>query len=268
RVGKDGKPTHVQVMDGLKFLQEHQVDFNVLTTVHTANADHPMEVYRFLRDEVDARFIQFIPIVERDNDNGFQEGRQATDRSVKGRAYGRFLIEIFDDWVRHDVGETYVQIFDVTLGVWVGKPGSLCVFAPTCGTALAIEHNGDLYACDHFVEPRYHLGNILHTHMAKLAASKKQIRFGMDKRDRLPGFCRRCEVYFACHGGCPKNRFSSTPDGKRGLNYLCDGYKMFFKHVEEPMRIMANLLRQGRPPSEIMLTLPAQAGNDAGKDHL
>lgn len=268
RVGKDGKPTHARVMDGLKFLKEHQVDFNVLTTVNAANEDHPLEVYRFLREKVEARFIQFIPIVERDNDTGFQEGRQVTNRSVKAKQYGRFLTEIFDEWVRRDVGEIFVQIFDVALGAWTGRPGSLCVFAPTCGVALAIEHNGDLYTCDHYVEPRYHLGNILHTHMAKLAASKKQLRFGMDKHDRLPGFCRRCEVRFACQGGCPKNRLISTPDGKRGLNYLCDGYKMFFTHIEEPMKIMATLLHQGRPPAEIMHILPTQGGKDERYNHL
>jgi uncharacterized protein len=251
RVDKGGKGTFDQVMRGLSYLKKHNVEFNILTTVHAANADYPLEVYRFFRDELGAKFIQFIPIVERDNETGFQEGNKVMDRSVKAEQYGKFLIEIFDEWVRRDVGEVFVQMFDVALGAWVGQPGAVCVFAPTCGNALALEHNGDLYACDHFVEPDYLLGNIKEEHMIDLIASDKQRKFGQDKLDTLPQYCLECEVRFACHGGCPKNRFINTPDGNPGLNYLCAGYRAFFNHVDRPMKIMATLLRQNRAPSEI-----------------
>jgi uncharacterized protein len=170
---------------------------------------------------------------------------------VQPEQLGRFLIAIFDEWVRHDVGKVYVQLFDVTLGAHVGQY-TLCVFSPTCGDAVALEHTGDLYSCDHFVEPDFKLGNIREEHMADLVGSARQRKFGTDKRDTLPKYCRECDVRFACNGGCPKDRFAITPDGEAGLNYLCAGYKAFFEHVEEPMRVMAQLLEQKRPPAEIM----------------
>ena len=166
--------------------------------------------------------------------------------------------------MRHDIGQVYVQLFDVTLGSWVGQH-SLCIFSPTCGNALALEHNGDLYACDHYVEPEFLLGNIQETHMIELVASDKQRQFGQDKMDTLPGYCRECEVRFACHGGCPRNRFLNTPDGEPGLNYLCAGYKLFFNHVSRPMNIMSGLLRQNRAPAEIM---QLYAREDAEKEVL
>jgi uncharacterized protein len=153
--------------------------------------------------------------------------------------------------VRRDVGKVFIQMFDVALGSWVGVH-SLCVFAPTCGTALAMEHNGDVYSCDHFVEPDYLLGNIQETHLIELVASDRQRKFGQDKQDSLPRYCRECEVRFACHGGCPKDRFIHTPDGEPGLNYLCAGYKLFFHHIDRPMRMMADLIQQGRYADEIM----------------
>ena len=252
RVDKAGRPSSERVLRGLGYLKKHGVDYNVLCTVHAANGDHPLEVYRYFRDELGAQFIQFIAIVERDNETGFQEGNQVTDRSVGAEQYGRFLTRVFDEWVLRDVGRVFVQIFDVSLAAWVGAPPALCVFAPTCGDALAMEHTGDLYACDHFVEPDYFLGNILETPMVDLVASEKQRKFGQDKQDTLPQYCLDCEVRFACQGGCPKNRFIETPDGEPGLNYLCAGYRSFFNHVDRPMRVMANLLRQGRAPAEIM----------------
>lgn len=252
RHDKGGKPTFDRVMNGLELLRKHKIAFNALTTVHAANSPHPLEVYRFLRDEARFQFIQFIPIVERDNQTGFQEGTKVTDRSVTARQYGQFLIHIFDEWVRRDVGQVYVQIFDVSLGAWLSQPGALCVFAPTCGTALAMEHNGDLYACDHFVEPDYLLGNINEENLIELVSSKRQVKFGRDKMDKLPKYCLNCEVRFACHGGCPKNRFLHTPMGEPGLNYLCQGYKDFFNHINEPMKIMAFLIHQGRPPAEVI----------------
>lgn len=252
RVDKTGKPTFDRVMRAARLLRDHKVDYNILTTVHAANANHPLDVYRFLRDKVKANFIQFIPIVERDNDTGFQEGDTVTDRSVKAEQYGRFLISIFDEWVKRDVGKTYVQIFDVALAAWAGAHPGICAFSETCGTAMAMEHNGDMYSCDHFVEPKYLLGNINEKHMAQLAASRKQRKFGRDKLDSLPEYCRKCEVRFACNGECPKNRFIQTPDGEPGLNYLCAGYREFFRHIDGPMRFMAHELRQGRAPANIM----------------
>jgi serine-type anaerobic sulfatase-maturating enzyme len=261
RVDKGGAPTFQKVMKAARLLQEHQVEFNILTTVNAANTDHPLEVYHFLRDEVGTRFMQFIPIVERINEQGeigFQEGNQVSERSVKPEQWGTFLITIFDEWVRHDVGTVFVQMFDAALASWYGAPPALCIFAETCGNALALEHNGDLYSCDHFVEPKYLLGNIKQTHMIELVASEQQRQFGLHKRDSLPRYCRECEVRFACNGECPKNRFIETPEGESGLNYLCAGYKAFFIHVNKPMRIMADLLRQNRAPAEVMLVLVAE----------
>jgi len=255
RHDKGGKPTFDRVMRGVELMKNHGVEFNILCTVHAANADHPLEVYRFFRDEVGAQFIQFIPIVERDNETGFQEGDKVTERSVTGRQYGDFLIAIFDEWVRRDVGRMFVQIFDVSLAAWAGMRPGLCVFEETCGTALVMEHNGDLFTCDHFVEPRHKLGNIQDIPLIEMVGSEKQRTFGLDKRDRLPHYCRECEVRFICNGGCPKNRLLRTPDGEPGLNYLCEGYKAFFTHIDRPMRIMAAELRAGRPPANIMRIL-------------
>ena len=276
RVDKGGKGSFDRVMRGLDVLKKHDVDFNILCTVHAANGDHPLEVYHFFRDELKAEFIQFIPIIERVRAENLevanagwgdsqrdtrplyiQEGDQVTERSIQTEQYGDFLISIFDEWVRRDVGKVYVQMFDVALGNWIGRP-SLCVFAPTCGDSLALEHNGDLYACDHFVEPQYFLGNIQEEHMIELVALPKQRKFGRDKMDTLPRYCRECEVRFACHGGCPKNRFIETPDGEPGLNYLCAAYKAFFKHVNRPMRIMATFLQQERAPADIMHILATE----------
>ncbi|HYN89788.1 MAG TPA: anaerobic sulfatase maturase, partial [Ardenticatenaceae bacterium] len=258
RVDKGGRPTLDRVMAGLALLRKHGVEFNVLTTVHAANAGHPLAVYRFLRDEAGARFLQFIPIVERDNATRYQEGTEITGRSVTGRQYGDFLIAIFDEWVRRDVGRVFVQLFDVALSRWVGGPAGLCIFDETCGTALALEHNGDLYACDHYVEPSYRLGNIQEIPLFELVASDQQRQFGLAKRDSLPRYCRECEVRFVCNGGCPKDRVLHTPDGEPGLNYLCEGYRAFFNHVDRPMRYMAGELRAGRAPATIMRHLAAQ----------
>ena len=255
RVDKGGGPSFDRVRVGLDLLKKHQVDFNVLTTVHAANAAHPLDVYRFLRDEIETRFIQFIPIVERDNQTGSQEGNRVTKRSVTGRQYGEFLIAIFDEWVRKDVGRIFVQIFDVALGVWAGEQAGLCIFNETCGLALAIEHNGDLFSCDHYVEPIHWLGNISTHEMGALVATEKQARFGAAKRDTLPSYCRHCEVRFVCNGGCPKNRILKTPEGEPGLNFLCEGYRAFFNHIDPQMRLMAALLKQGRYAVEVMAVM-------------
>ena len=175
-----------------------------------------------------------------------------TGRSITGAQYGRFLIDVFEEWVRNDIGEVYVQMFDVSLANWFGEPPSLCVHSRTCGAALALEHTGDLYSCDHFVEPAYKLGNIKEQPMLELVASQQQQKFGQDKFDTLPQYCLDCDVRFACHGGCPEDRFITAPDGEPGLNYLCPGFKDFFHHVDRPMKIMGQLLTQARAPAELM----------------
>ena len=252
RVDKGGKPTFDKVMAGMHLMQRHKVEFNILTTVHAANADHPVEVYRFLRDDAKTQFMQFIPIVERDNDTGYQEGDRPTNRSVTAEQYGRFLIGIFDEWVQRDVGRVFVQHFDAALANWTGNPAGICVFSPTCGRALAVEHNGDVYSCDHYVYPRYRLGNLMNESLAGMVESPAQRAFGDAKAATLPAYCRSCSVRFACHGECPKHRFITTPDGEPGLNYLCAAYKRFFQHIDSPMRTMAALLASNRAPADIM----------------
>ena len=278
RVDKGGKPTFDRVMRGLSVLKRHEVDWNVLTTIHAVNGDHGGEVYRFQRDELGATFIQYIPIIERATettlpiaDAGWgdrvrgrplytQEGNLVTHRSVGPGQYGRFLIDVFEEWVRRDIGTVYVQMFDTALASWYGEPAGMCVHAKICGLQLAIEHTGDLYSCDHFVEPGYLLGNIKDKHMLELVASPQQKKFGQDKLDTLTQFCLDCDVRFACNGGCPKDRFATSPYGEPGQHYLCPGYKAFFHHVRRPMEIMAGLLRANRPPAELM---PLYAKADA-----
>ena len=262
RVDKKGNPSFDKVMRGFELLRKHDVDLNVLCTVNAANQDAPLEVYRFFRDELEVQHIQLIPIVERDNDTGFQEGNQVTDRSVDPDAWGRFLTTIFDEWVRRDVGTVFVSHFDAALASWLGVQPALCIFGETCGNAVALEHNGDLYSCDHFVEPDYLLGNIGETHMVELLASPRQRAFGDAKRDTLPRYCRDCAVRFACNGECPKNRFTLTPDGESGLNYLCAGYLSFFTHIDGLMKVMADLLRNGRYADEVMTILRTAGRND------
>jgi uncharacterized protein len=238
--------------------------------VNRANARHPLEVYRFLRD-IGSGFLQFIPLVERlpdaeatklgldlaappPVDEEDHRRLPVTDWSVEPKQYGEFLCAIFDEWVKRDVGKTFVQIFDVTLGNWMGSQhrGGLCVFSEKCGTALAMEHNGDVYSCDHYVYPRYQLGNILNRSLGEMMNSEFQRAFGEAKADTLPRYCRECEVRHLCHGECPKHRFLRTPDGDPGLNYLCRAYKRFFNHSAPAMQRMVELLRAGRAPSEII----------------
>jgi uncharacterized protein len=255
RKDKGGRGTFDRVVRAARLLQKRKVEFNILCTVNSKNADHPLDVYRFFRDDLGTHYIQFIPIVERINEKGetgFQEGNKVTDRSVRPDQWGRFLIEIFDEWVKKDVGQTFVLNFDGALAGWLGMAGTVCIFGPTCGLGMALEHNGDLYSCDHFVEPDYYLGNILKTSLIELVASEKQGKFGKNKRDTLPKYCRECEVLSICNGECSKNRFIETPDEEPGLNYLCEGYKAFFKHADRPMKIMADLIRRGKLAEEVM----------------
>jgi uncharacterized protein len=258
RRDKGGHGTFDRVVKAVRLMQRAKVDFNVLCAVNAVNSEHPLAVYRFFRDELEARYLQFIPIVERINGDGrtvLQQGGRVTDRSVKPERYGQFLIEIFDEWVRHDVGGVFMQTVDAVLDSWVYGLSSLCMFRPECGEGVAMEHNGDLYSCDHFVEPGYLLGNILRTPLTELVNSERQRRFGEDKSAGLPRYCRECRFLFECHGECPKHRFLVTPDGEAGLNYLCAGLRAYFGHVDPYMRMMAGLLSQGRPASQIMDTV-------------
>jgi uncharacterized protein len=267
RVDKKGQPTYAKVMAGLRVLQKHRVEFNTLTVVNRLNARAPLEVYRFLR-EIGSGFIQFIPLVERKPDDEAQKlgldlstppqgegaaaSRRVTDWSLEPRQYGHFLSAIFDEWVRRDVGRVFVQMFDVALGNWMGLGSSLCVFQENCGAGLALEHNGDVYSCDHYVYPRYQLGNVLNQTLGDMARSETQQSFGQAKSATLPQYCRDCDVRFACHGECPKHRFLDTPTGEPGLNYLCQSYQHFFRHIDPAMKTMAALVQAGRPAAEIM----------------
>lgn len=262
RVNKGGGPSFDKVMRGIDYLKKYNVEFNTLTVIQKHNAYHPLEVYKFLK-EVGSGFMQFIPIVERATSitlkdqlslvlPAYDASAEVTEWSVEPLQYGEFMVAIFDEWVRNDVGKYFVQTFDVALESWMGMQQSLCVFREKCGDALAIEHNGDLYSCDHYVFPQNKLGNIMEDPLGALVNSEMQLKFGEEKWETLPQYCMNCEVRFACNGECPKNRFIKTPDGEYGLNYLCSGYKKFFNHIDPYMRFMANELRNRRPPANIM----------------
>ncbi len=281
RRDRRGQGTFDRVMEGWRHLRDHGVACNILCTVNAANQAHGREVYRFLRDELGARWMQFIPIVERageatialanrgwsDRPGGTrplytQTGDGVTDRSVGVEPYGRFLIDVFEEWARRDVGRVSVQLFDATLEAYFGRH-RLCVHAPTCGQAPALEHNGDLYVCDHFVEPGHRLGDIHTTPMAELVASPRMRQFGADKRDALTEQCRRCEALLLCNGGCPKDRFVLSRDGEPGHNYLCRGLELFFAHTSPLMQAMAQLVQRRRAPAEAMARVAAE---DAKRD--
>jgi uncharacterized protein len=266
RHDKAGNSVFDKVVRAARLMQKHNVEFNILCTVNARNSREPLEVYRFFRDELEARYIQFIPIVERDNATGNQEGTRVTGRTVDPKRYGRFLVEIFDEWVRQDVGFMFVPFFDAVLASYVRGRSTVCVLSPTCGEAVALEHNGDLYSCDHYVEPRYLLGNISRTPIAELVFSERQRRFGEDKSGTLPRYCRECEFLFTCYGECPKNRVLLTPDGEPGLNWLCAGLKAFFKHTDRLMKVMADLLIRGRTADRIIKILAREEGRPLPKN--
>ncbi len=276
RVDRGGQGTFDKVMKGLSFLQRHKVEYNILCTVNAANENHGRTVYRFFRDELKANWIQFIPIVERATSETIdianqgwsnpadrkrllytQTGNLVTERTVGSLQYGRFLVDIFEEWVRHDVGTVFVQLFDVTLESYFGRH-LLCIHAPTCGYGPALEHNGDLYSCDHFVEPDYLLGNIHKTHMQDLVSSPEQRKFGQDKLDSLTAQCQKCDVRQLCNGGCPKDRFALSKEGEEGQNYLCPGLELFFTHTRPEMQSMIKLLQQRRAPSDVMGLINAE----------
>lgn len=260
RRAKGGGPSHHKVMQGIRLLQKHGVEWNALAVVNDFNADQPKEFYRFFK-EIGCRFIQFTPIVERLLPHA--DGRQlaAVEEegtggmmpfSVSPEQWGDFLIGIFDEWVKEDVGEYFVQLFDATLANWMGVQPGICTLARTCGHAGAIEWNGDVFACDHFVFPQYRLGNLREKSLVEMMYSPKQREFGRAKQTALPRQCRECRWLFACNGECPKNRFARTADGEKGLNFLCNGYRRFFEHVAPYMDWMKRELMANRPPAGIV----------------
>lgn len=260
RKNKQGKPSFVKVMQGISLLNKHHVEWNALAVVNDYNADYPLEFYHFFK-QIGCRYIQFAPIVERilphsDGrhlaavNEGTEEG--LADFSITPEQWGNFLCTIFDEWVREDVGEYFIQLFDATLANWVGSQPGICTLAKTCGHAGVMEFNGDVYSCDHFVFPEYKLGNIYTHSLVEMMYSERQLRFGKNKFDSLPSQCKECEFLFACNGECPKNRFMKTASGEPGLNYLCKGYSQFFKHVAPYMDYMKKELLAQRPPANVM----------------
>jgi uncharacterized protein len=257
-----GNGSYKKVMEGLQLLKKHHVEFNTLTTVTRESSKYPLEIYHFLRQS-GSGFIQFLPVVERQIttpapgelslvDQHAREETVVTGWSVVPEDYGQFLCKIYDEWVRNDVGRVFVQLFDVTLANWIGQSPGLCVFSEVCGEALAIEKNGDVFSCDHFVYPKNRLGNILQNDILSMVYSPEQKSFGMAKQDALPVTCLDCEYRFACHGECPKHRFIHSAEAGKGLSYLCTAYKKFFSHVHPTMQYMAEQLEKKQPPANVM----------------
>ena len=259
RRNKMGQPSFRKVMQGINLLNKHGVEWNALAVVNDFNADYPFDFYNFFK-EIGCRYIQFTPIVERFYPH--KDGRHLAspmdngkvplaDFSVSPEQWGEFLVTLFDEWVKEDVGKYFIQLFDATLANWVGQQPGVCTMARTCGHAGVMEYNGDVYSCDHFVFPEYKLGNIRTHTLVEMMYGERQQQFGMDKYAKLPAQCKNCEFLFACNGECPKNRFAFTADGEPGLNYLCSGYKRYFRHVAPYMDFMKQELEAGRPPANV-----------------
>lgn len=257
---RQGKPSFHKVMQGISLLNKHGVEWNALAVVNDFNAAHPLDFYHFFK-EINCHYLQFTPIVERTLVHSDGRCLAAPDEeggeglapfSVTPGQWGDFLCAIFDEWVRHDVGEYYVQLFDATLANWAGAQPGICTLAKTCGHAGVMEYNGDVYSCDHFVFPQYRLGNILTQPLASMMYSERQLSFGQAKQDALPRQCKECRFLFACNGECPKNRFMRTDSGETGLNYLCKGYYQFFAHAAPYMDFMKQELLNQRPPAGVM----------------
>ena len=258
RGGKGGASVFDRVIKGIMELYRAGVQYNVMATVNRQSEGRGLEIYQFLKS-AGTRFIQFMPVLEHTKDGLIVDpqvqGARIAPWSVSPEGYGRFLCDIFDYWVRNDVGKVFVNQFDAVLACWCGAQPGICALAQTCGGNSIIEHNGDLYPCDHFVYEGYKIGNVLETDLRTLMNSTKQVRFGLDKRNALPDDCIKCKWFFTCHGECPKHRFNTTDKGETGLNALCEGYKLFFAHVAPYMDKMKSLLQSGRPASEIMKML-------------
>ena len=259
RKNRQGRPSFVKVMQGIQLLKKHGVEWNAMAVVNDYNADYPLEFYHFFK-ELDCHYIQFAPIVERLSHHAdgrhlaspLQKGEKLADFSVSPEQWGNFLCTLFDEWVRNDVGQFFIQLFDSTLANWVGEQPGVCSLAKTCGHAGVMEFNGDVYSCDHYVFPEFKLGNIYEKTLIEMMYSDRQLEFGQMKQKALPTQCRNCEFLFACNGECPKNRFVVTPDGEPGLNYLCKGYHQFFSHVAPYMDYMKRELLAERAPANVM----------------
>jgi uncharacterized protein len=264
RTFTSGKGSHARVMNTVRLFHKHHVEFNTLTVVNDRNAKFPLRVYRFLKD-IGSRFMQFIPIVEREAvdpnvrlklvANDYTRETWVTEESVEPEDWGTFLVKIFEEWVRIDVGNVFVNIFDNTLAPYAGEEPSLCTMQLVCGAGLVMEHNGDVYSCDHFVYPQFYLGNVMTESLEEMAKSDAQLKFALNKRDTLPKECRECEFLRSCGGDCPKHRFVETDNGEK-ISYLHDGFLIYFRHVDKYMKMMAKELRQHRPPANIMKTFP------------
>ena len=262
RVTKGGKRTHKQVVQAYRLLQHHRVPCNLLCVVHNRNAQHPLAVYRFFK-ELGVEFLQFLPLVMRCPDGG------VTPETVPAEDYGRFLCGIFHEWVRHDADRIAIQNFDEAVRPFLGKDHALCIFKETCGDVVAMEHNGDLFSCDHFVNREHYLGNIRETPLVEMLESPAQREFGRKKQTALPRYCRECEVLAMCNGGCPKDRFIRTPEGEEGLNYLCAGLKDFFIYSQPTLQRLARSWQSGEPLERLMLQLrdeDARASSQAGRN--
>ena len=260
RKDKGGQPTFDKVVAGIEMMKREGVEFNTLSTVNRLSEGRGPEVYRFLKS-LGSHYMQFLPVLEYTVAGPAgrpvivppsTEGAELAAWSVSAKGFGKFMCDVFDNWVISDVGNWYVQLFDVALAQWVGVPPALCSFAETCGDALVVEHNGDVYSCDHFVYPEYKIGNIADGSMAEMLDSPGQFRFGIDKRNTLPRECLRCKWYFACRGECPKHRFDKSASGEANMNALCEGYKLFFSHVDPYMKHMKELLERQMPPAFVI----------------
>ncbi|MGY8872695.1 MAG: anaerobic sulfatase maturase [Pseudomonadales bacterium] len=249
-----------KVMKGLEWLKAYKVEFNTMTVIGRHNQQQGAEVYQALR-AMGSTNMQFIPLVERFDpqqhlssppEQEEQKHHKVTKWSVSESGYGHFMNGVFDEWIQADVGKVSVQLFDVQLGVWLGQPSSLCIYAKNCGSGVVMEHNGDVYSCDHYVYPEYKLGNAYQTPLEEMVHSPAQQKFGQDKFDTLPEKCRSCDYQKACYGGCPKHRFNETKEGEFGLNYLCKSYMRFFEHAGPWIHEIAQLVRHGRPAAHIM----------------
>ena len=275
RIYVDGRGSFAKVENAVRLMRKHGVEYNALTCVTRESAYEGRKIYRYLRDH-GFKFMQFIPIVERRPNELSEElglslstPPKITDTAdsppvmpftVEPAQYGQFLIDVFKEWVKRDIGDVFVNHFDISLGAWCGMNPALCVYSKICGSAMAVEHDGTIYACDHFVYPEYARGNIMKDDMAAVMCSTQQQAFGMSKAVNLPDYCKKCPFLFACNGGCLKHRFAETPDGAPGLNYLCPGFKLFFNYVDPYMKQMADLVKTGRPASDIIQTLPRKPG--------
>ncbi len=246
-----GEATHKRVMQTFRLLQNHRVSTDVLCVVHRANVGQPAALYRFFRD-AGVKFLQFLPLVRRERD-----GAVGAD-AVPPDAYRSFLCAVFDEWSRQDVGRITIQNFEEAMRPYLGQEHALCIHRETCGDIVVLEHNGDFYTCDHFVDPQHRIGNIRDTPLVELLEHPAVTGFGRDKSERLPGECRRCEVLSSCNGGCPKDRFATSSDGEAGLNYLCAGYKSFFLHSRPWFTRVAGLMRSGVPVERLLENLREQ----------